>query len=162
MSQPAANERLDALELLLADHRAVDRLFDRYEALDASEPVEEKRRLADEIARELSVHTEIEERFLYPTVRDELPQGSRIAAESLDEHAGVREFLVAIGETDPADPKFDERVTMLIREVRHHVEQEETEILPGIRARVPEDVLLDLGEQMAGAKATASNSSARP
>jgi hemerythrin superfamily protein len=161
MSQPAAKERLDALELLVADHAAVDRLFDRYEALDASEPAEEKQRLADEIARELSVHMELEERFLYPTVRDELPQGGRVTAESLDEHEGVREFLVAIEATDPADPKFDERVTMLIREVRHHVEQEETEILPGIRARVAGDMLLDLGEQIADAKPTAMGSSAR-
>jgi hemerythrin superfamily protein len=155
MSQAAARERQDALELILADHRAVDRLFARYEALDASEPIDVKRDIVGEIVRELSIHAELEERFLYPAVRRELPQGARIAEESLDEHAAVRDLLVAIDETDPADPKFDERVTMLIREVRHHVEAEETEILPGIRARLPEDVLLDLGDDMASAKASA-------
>jgi hemerythrin superfamily protein len=155
MSQAAARERQDALELILADHRKVDRLFDRYEALDASEPIDVKQDLVGEIVRELSIHAELEERFLYPVVRGELPQGARIAEESLDEHAGVRDLLAAIDETDPADPKFDERVTMLIREVRHHVEAEETEILPGIRARLAEDVLLDLGQQMATARASA-------
>jgi len=155
MSRPAPQDRQDAVDLIIADHRVVDRLFDRYEAMDGTEPPEVKRELVREFTRELSIHASIEEQLFYPTVRDELPQGDDLVEESLDEHQGVKELLAAIEDTDPQDPKFDERVTMLIREVRHHVQEEETEILPGLRARLSEDVLRDLGRRLADAKASA-------
>ena len=155
MSQPASQDPQDAVDLILADHRLVDHLFDRYEAMDGSEPPEVKRELVREFTRELSIHAAIEEQLFYPMVRDELPQGDDLVEESLDEHQGVKELLAAIEDTDPAEPKFDERVTMLIREVRHHVQEEETEILPGLRARLSTDVLQDLGRRLADAKATA-------
>ena len=155
MSQPASQDPQDAVDLILADHRLVDHLFDRYEAMDGSEPPEVKRELVREFTRELSIHAAIEEQLFYPMVRDELPQGDDLVEESLDEHQGVKELLAAIEDTDPAEPKFDERVTMLIREVRHHVQEEETEILPGLRAWLSTDVLQDLGRRLADAKATA-------
>jgi hemerythrin superfamily protein len=155
MSQAAHPERRDAIDLILDDHRTVDHLFDRFEAMDGTEEPDVRREIVREITRELSIHASIEEQLFYPTVREHLPQGDALVEESLDEHQAVKELLAAIEDTDAADPRFDERVTMLIREVRHHVREEEDEILPALRARLPEDVLLDLGGRLAEAKATA-------
>jgi hemerythrin superfamily protein len=155
MSRATGPGSRNAVDVLVADHRAVDRLFDRFEALTDTTDVDGKRELVREITRELSIHASIEEQLFYPAVREHLPQGDAVAAEGLDEHQGVKDLLRAIGVTDPGDPRYDERVTMLIREVRHHVIEEETEILPGLRQRLGEDVLLELGERLQHAKATA-------
>ena len=155
MSETADRDHRDAVDVLLADHRTVDRLFDRFEALTDTTDVEGKRALVREITRELSIHASIEEQHFYPAVREHLPQGDAVAQEGLDEHHGVQDLLLAIEDTDPAEPKYDERVTMLIREVRHHVIEEETEILPGLRQHVGEEVLLQLGERLREAKVTA-------
>jgi hemerythrin superfamily protein len=145
----------DAIDLILEDHRRVDELFDRFEALTDTVDSAEKRELATQMLRELSVHASIEEQIFYPAVRERLPQGDEIVGESLDEHRAVKELLAAIEDTEPADPKFDERVTMLIREVRHHVDEEETVILPGLRQQLGHEFLLDLGGRLQEARAGA-------
>ena len=142
----------DAIDLILEDHRRVDELFDRFEALTDTVDSAEKRELATQMLRELSVHASIEEQIFYPAVRERLPQGDEIVGESLDEHRAVKELLAAIEDTDPADPKFDERVTMLIREVRHHVEEEERDIPPALRAELDDDAVRAMGAAMLRAK----------
>jgi len=145
----------DAIELILEDHRTVDELFDRFEAVTDTVDSAEKRELVSQIVRELSIHASIEEQVFYPAVRERLPQGDEVVHESLDEHQAVKELLAAIEDTDPADPKFDERVTMLIREVRHHVEEEERDILPALRAQLGDEAVREMGAAMLRAKETA-------
>jgi len=161
MPQTAAHRRRDAVDVIMGDHRAVDRLFDRFEALTDTIEVDVKRELVREIARELSMHAWIEERLFYPAVRGSLPQGDLLVEESLDLHQGVQDLLEAIEDTDPADPRYDERVTMLIREVRHHVMEEESEILLGLRQRLDRDVLLALGRALEDAKAAGGTAPVR-
>ncbi len=142
----------DAIDLILEDHRRVDELFDRFEALTDTVDSAEKRGIASQMVRELSIHASIEEQIFYPAVREHLPQGDEVVHESVAEHRAVKELLAAIEETDPADPKFDERVTMLIREVRHHVEEEERDILPALRAQLDDDAVREMGAAMLRAK----------
>jgi hemerythrin superfamily protein len=56
---------MDAIALLKRDHTAVQKLFDRFEAL-GDEAHARKKHLVLQISRELSIHTGIEERYLYP------------------------------------------------------------------------------------------------
>ena len=155
MAQAMEHDGTDAIELILEDHRKVDGLFDRFEALTDEVASDEKVGLVREMSRELSIHASIEEQVFYPAVRDALSQGDEVVQESLDEHQGVKELLAAIEDTDPTDPKYDERVTMLIREVRHHVEEEEREILPALRAQLDDETVMEMGRLMLRAKETA-------
>jgi hemerythrin superfamily protein len=142
----------DAIDLILEDHRRVDELFDRFEALTDEVRSTEKMQIVREVSRELAIHASIEERIFYPAVRDALSQGEEVATASLDEHQVVKELLAAIEDTDPGDPKYDERVTMLIREVRHHVEEEERDILPALRAQLDDDAVREMGAAMLRAR----------
>ena len=112
---------MDAITLLKDDHRTVEGLFQRYEnGLDG----EEKQQVVHEIIRELAVHAAIEEQVLYPAVRQAFPRGEDLAEEGIDEHQEVKETLAELDGMDPSDPGFDQRVLSLIRDVRHHVEEE--------------------------------------
>jgi len=59
---------LDAITLLKDDHKTVKGLFKRYEQA-GDRAYTTKRKLADSVIRELSIHAAIEEQLFYPTVR---------------------------------------------------------------------------------------------
>jgi hypothetical protein len=64
------------------------------------------------------------------------------------------------------DERFTAKVTVLIENARHHVEEEEQDWFPEVRKAMGRKVLQRLGEEMAAAKAAApadplSNLSAR-
>ena len=55
----------------------------------------------------------------------------------------------------PEDERFDAKVTVLIENVRHHVEEEEEEYFPKVRDELGRNALGDLGDAMAAAKKVA-------
>src|SRR5947209_19028814 len=59
----AETRKQDAIGLLKQDHRTVEELFEKFEKASGTE---RKRKLAEEICLELSVHAEIEEELFYP------------------------------------------------------------------------------------------------
>ena len=93
----------------------------------------EKRRIVDQIIEELSIHAWIEEQYFYPVTRATVPETEDIALESLEEHHIVKWLLAELTDLDPTNERFDAKVTVLIENVRHHVEEEEGEYFPMVR-----------------------------
>src|SRR5438045_1266176 len=120
---------MDAITLLKNDHKTVNALFRRYEKA-GDQAHKEKRAVADRIIEELSIHAAIEEQLLYPVVRMTVPGTEDLTLESLEEHHIVKWVLSEISGMDPADERFDPKVTVLIENVRHHVEEEESDLFP--------------------------------
>ncbi len=123
---------MDAITLLKNDHRAVERLFKRFEAAGEGAVVE-KREIVDRIIEALSVHAAIEEQVFYPVARATVPGTEDIALESLEEHHIVKWTLSELDGMSPDDERFDAKVTVLIESVRHHVGEEEGEFFPKVR-----------------------------
>ena len=122
----------DAVTLLSEDHRTVEQLFADYER--GLQGPEAKRQVVDQIIRELSVHAAVEEAYFYPEVRKALGEGGELVDEGLHEHQEVKETLAALEDMDPADAAYDRKVASLIAGVRHHVQEEEGEMFPKLRA----------------------------
>ena len=72
--------------------------------------------------------------------------------ESLEEHHVVKWVLSELDGMDAAAERFDAKMTVLIENVRHHVEEEEQEWFPEVRKAMGRNRLTDLGEQMEKAK----------
>jgi hemerythrin-like domain-containing protein len=145
---------MDAVALLKADHRTVEDLFHRYESLGVEE-TEQRTDAVNAFIRELSVHAAIEEQVLYPEVKDVLIGGESMADEALHEHQEAKEMLAELDRMETTDPGLDAKVRALIADVRHHVDEEETEMLPQLASAVPAAKLAELGERMERAKAMA-------
>jgi hemerythrin superfamily protein len=145
---------MDAITLLRNDHKTVEQLFKRFEKAGDGASVE-KRQIVDRIIEELSVHASIEEQVFYPVARATVPGAEDIALESLEEHHIVKWVLSELEKLDPADERFDAKVTVLIENVRHHVEEEENDFFPMVRAAHGRSALADLGDALASAKAGA-------
>jgi hypothetical protein len=145
-SRPAVS-RKDAIALLEADHREVDAMFEQYETLTDDA---DKKALAAKICLALKVHTTIEEELFYPPARKATGDGD-LLDEALVEHAGAKNLIAEIEAMQPGQPLYDAKVKVLGEQVRHHVEEEETELFPEVRDT---DLDLDaLGAKLAARKA---------
>ncbi|MFN3584361.1 hemerythrin domain-containing protein [Phenylobacterium sp.] len=119
----------DAVAMLKADHRAVEKLFGQYEkAKDA----QEKLRIFNRIDMELKVHTQIEEEIFYPASREFLDDDD-IVNEAIVEHQAAKDLMAQIEQMDPSDEMYDAKVTVLKEMIEHHVEEEEQEYFPEVR-----------------------------
>ena len=145
---------MDAIRLLKDDHKAVEALFKRFEKAGDGAHVE-KRAVVDKIIEELSIHAAVEEQLFYPVTRATVPDTGDIALESLEEHHIVKWVLSELDDMNPEDERFDAKVTVLMENVRHHVEEEEKEYFPKVRDELGRNALSDLGDAMAAAKAVA-------
>lgn len=145
---------MDAITLLRNDHKTVAQLFKRFENAGDRAYVE-KREIVDRIIEELSVHAAIEEMVFYPVARATVPNTEDIALESLEEHHIVKWLLSELADLDPRHERFDAKVTVLIENVRHHVEEEESDFFPKVRRALGRTELADLGEALADAKKSA-------
>ena len=145
---------MDAITLLKKDHQAVEKLFKRFEATGDGALVE-RRKIVDQIIAELSKHAAIEEQLFYPVTRATVGEVDDDVLEGLEEHHVVKVLLDELEHMDPADERFKAKVTVLIENVRHHVEEEEEDYFPKVRSELGRNDLADLGDAMAEAKKTA-------
>ena len=146
---------MNAITLLKNDHRAVEQLFKRFEKL-GPRAVKSKQDLVERIIRELSIHAGIEEMFFYPAIREAAARGDadELVLESLEEHHVVKWVLSELEGMNPEHERFDAKVSVLIDNVRHHVEEEEQELFPQLNKLLGRARLDELGEVMAKAKKT--------
>ena len=143
---------MDAVELLKRDHRNVEALFRQFE--DAGDRAyKTKRELTDQISRELEVHAAVEEEIFYPAVEEKANRDEKAAvAEAYEEHHVVKVLLGELTGMQPDAGEFDAKVTVLIENVRHHVQEEETELLPEAEEFLGRERMDELGKQMAERK----------
>jgi hemerythrin-like domain-containing protein len=140
----------DAIELLQGEHDEVKQMFEDYESmLDERSPDEDREALAREICTALTIHATIEEEILYPAAR-EVMDSPRTVDNALVEHATARALIEEIEGMRASDPLFDAKVTVLGDHVRHHIEEEEEDLLPQLAESSLD--LDDLGAQLAERK----------
>jgi hemerythrin-like domain-containing protein len=139
----------DVVDVLTADHREFDRIFTELEGLRGRmEPdvLTRKRELVDEVTIGLVKHSVAEETQVYPRVEKQVDKGE--AEHSKEEHAEAEETMKRLERMDPADPGFDDAVAELIREIRHHVEHEESRMFTELRATFSRDELVEMAQQV--------------
>ncbi|HET7487374.1 MAG TPA: Rho termination factor N-terminal domain-containing protein [Acidimicrobiales bacterium] len=134
----------DALEMLIADHRKVERLYADFESSPST-------KLVQQICNELTVHAAIEEEVIYPLL-DQLPDGSSMREEAEEEHQEAKDTIAEI-EAAGCDPEQTRSmVDTLMESVNHHVEEEENEVFPKMRDALGGERLDSAGQELAVAK----------
>lgn len=136
----------DAIAMLTADHKKVKKLFKDFEKLKESGSDEEKQDVVREICVELSVHAQLEEEIFYPAIRQAIDDDD-LMDEAIIEHAGAKELIAQLEATDPSEPFYDAKVTVLGEEIDHHVEEEEGEMF--VKAKKSKLDMARLGSEMA-------------
>ncbi len=151
----------DAIVLLKNDHKQIRALFRRFEAAGDS-AVKQKAALVAKIIELLTVHTYLENEVMYPEVRQLLPDLEDDVLESYEEHHVADVLCMELYAMSADSERFDAKTTVLIENVRHHIEEEEEEWFPKVRAGLGRKQLRDIGERMEQARAQAPRSPAQP
>jgi len=130
-----------AIAILIKDHDTVKDLFDRF---DKSDSGGEKEKIIAEALKELKIHAAIEEEIFYPAVRKHV--GSDLMNEADEEHHVARVLIAELDRDGRGDDHRNAKFTVLGESVRHHIKEEEGEMLP--KAKGVEMDFEALGEQM--------------
>lgn len=138
------------VETIISDHREVENVFQELESEEGSP--DHRRDLVDHVTSELVRHSVAEEQYMYPAAREVLDDGDEIADHEIEEHSDVEKLLKDLENVDPSDSTFNGLITKVIANVRHHVEEEEQDLLPRLQAACSENQLQDLGEKVEKAK----------
>ena len=137
----------DVVDLIMQDHREVERLF-----AELKEHPEKRPLLVPVLTAVLTAHSRAEEAEVYPVAKDEAGETEEVA-HSQEEHAEAEQLLLKLSETDPTSPAFDDVLDKLVESVTHHVEEEESTVLPGMRERLDERRREELGLAFAESRA---------
>ena len=141
---PAQDKTQNAIQLLTADHRTVESLFEQFEEASGDG---RKEKLARQICLELKVHATLEEEIFYPALRGKIDDGD--LDEAYVEHDGAKVLINEIEAGSPDDQFYDAKVKVLKEEIEHHVKEEEKQADNLFSQARKTDVDLDaLGEQM--------------
>jgi hemerythrin-like domain-containing protein len=124
----------DAIEMLMEDHRNVQKLFKQFEKLkeDAGAENETKRELVERACGELSVHAQLEEELFYPAAQDALDE-PELVEEAIVEHASAKELIARLESMAPGESFYDATFTVLAEYVNHHIKEEEKELFPKLK-----------------------------
>lgn len=141
-----------ATDLLKSDHQKVKSLFHEFRGLDEDEN-QEKDRLFEEIRRELTVHSKVEEEIFYPAVKS-LPEDEAKdrVLEAGEEHAIVKTLLEQLGNLEAGNDVFDAKMKVMMEAVEHHADEEESEMFREARKGLDDEQLLALGARIEARK----------
>lgn len=133
--------------MIMDDHREVERLFEQLKQHPEKRPL-----LTPTLAMLLTAHSRAEEAEVYPVAREEAGETDEVK-HSQQEHAEAEQLLKRLTETDPESRRFDDVLTELVKSVTHHVKEEESTVLPGMRRHMDAARLAELGRKFAASRA---------
>jgi hemerythrin-like domain-containing protein len=151
----------DAIVLLKTDHKEIKKTFDAFEKAGENAHAE-KGRLVNKIIELLTVHTYIENEVMYPRVRELLPEVEDDVLESYEEHHVADVLVMELVGMQPDAERFDAKTTVLIENVRHHIDEEEQDWFPKVREGLGRKTLQEIGAEMVAAKKQAPRTPAQP
>ena len=117
---PTSNEVNDGLQLLAADHRKVEELFEKFES---ASDIGAKEKLVRQICTELKVHAQIEEEIYYPAIRGKVEEDA--LDEAYVEHDSAKLLINELEAAEPDESFYDAKVKVLSELIEHHVKEEE-------------------------------------
>lgn len=131
-----------AINMIRLDHTHVLATFHQYE-VDSRPTV--KRGLVHTACTALEIHAQLEEEIFYPAVR--AVTDNETLQKSVPEHDEMRRLIARLRAMEPTDAEYDNTFMALMRDVLHHVADEETVLLPEAERLIPER-LNELGAAM--------------
>jgi len=140
-------------EIVMMEHRTVEQLFSQF---SASLNMDEKQTIANMIIRELSLHAAKEEMVMYPFIKSRLgKEGADLVEHSIDEHQGVKNLLYELDQMKVSDAGYVEKMNLVIKEVSHHVKEEEQNIFPKLDRAMSREENIKLGQEFLDAESKA-------
>jgi hemerythrin-like domain-containing protein len=129
---------MNAIELLMTDHREAIELCEQLEHADVEQlmtaneetnPVRLHETNFNKLKNALTVHTQIEEQIFYPAL-EEFDETGAIVKDFYREHDNVDLILTDLTNLKPTDEAWIGKIRDLRENLYQHIDQEEKELFP--------------------------------
>jgi hemerythrin superfamily protein len=124
----------DAIDLLEADHKQLKELFEKFEE---AKDRRSKHPVIDKALKLLAVHATVEEELFYPALRKaKLDEMKPLLDEALEEHHVARILMAELkrmAHKENREDRYEAKFEVLAESVRHHIEEEESDMFPKAR-----------------------------
>lgn len=134
---------MDAVELLIRQHRSLERLMARMAEVEGDA---DRSALVAEVGDHLTVHLASEEEIFYPAVR--AARTEDILLESLEERLSLKRLLADLLELAPGAPTFEPKFKVMKEQAEHHHKEEEEHLFPTVCKQIEASERAQLGEKM--------------
>ena len=134
----------DVVPLIKSQHREIEELLEQAQQEDSDTLT-----LLRRVAGLLGPHSAAEESFVYPRIAELRPAEAEEVHDGTAEHHHAEALLAELLAGKPDDPGYDGKLAALVGELKHHVEEEESELLPVLSQRASDDERERLGERFA-------------
>ncbi len=141
---------MDAFTLLKDDHKKVAALFAEIEPT-TERAVKTREEAFGKLREELDVHAHIEEKILYPALKQEA-ETRDITFEGLEEHHVIKMLLGELAGMEVDTEVWTAKAKVLQENVEHHVEEEETKMFKLGREVLTKEQIDDLGNRLEAEK----------
>jgi hemerythrin superfamily protein len=135
----------NVVDLIMNDHRELKRLFDQLQ----NQPDTRATTLPVMVSL-LTAHSRAEEAEVYPAATDAGVE--KDVEHSQKEHLECDQLAADLAATAVDAPDFEDKLHKLVDAVTHHIEEEETTVLPEMRNLLPADRLDELGQAFLGSR----------
>ena len=129
-------ESRDAIDLLMDDHKRVQKIFDDFRSVDRDD-AEAVQELVETACMELQLHSMLEEEIFYPAVRGQVDEDEQDTHDLLNEaeveHETVDDLVAKLQELEPDDAMYAAYFNVLAKHVKQHVSEEENDLFPDVR-----------------------------
>jgi hemerythrin-like domain-containing protein len=140
---PSKSNNPEILQLIHQDHEEVQGLFEQFhKSVSAKDGEEKADTISKQILDNLKLHTELEEKIVYPSLKDQDP---KIFYESREEHHVVDLLIEELKQLKVSNPAYAAKMAVMEESVKHHIQEEENEMFKLIN-QLPEDTLDELAE----------------
>jgi hemerythrin superfamily protein len=137
---------MDLYKLLHQDHLKVKSLLKELE--NTTERAEKTReRLIKEVEMELTIHSEAEEKFLYPRLQ-RISETKDLAYEALEEHKVVKTLLTELVSEPKGTDEWTAKLSVLKENVEHHIEEEEGSLFPKAKRALSREDAEKIGDSI--------------
>jgi hemerythrin-like domain-containing protein len=141
---------MDALTLVRQDHRKLEALLERCERLDVDDE-EERAVLLGQLQATLRHHVDQEESILYPIYRERARRAGidqALLDQAIEQHRLIERLSRGLTDGEPDDDTLATRLTLLVEQVRTHLNTESSVLLTAVEDLLDDDTLLELGRRM--------------
>jgi hemerythrin-like domain-containing protein len=140
---------MDALTLVRQEHRKVEGLLERSERLE-EEDEDERAVLIGQLQAALRHHVDQEETILYAVFR-ERARRAEVSLDPLDQaieqHRLIDRLSRELSDAGAGDTR-EAKLTVLVEQVRNHLDTEDSVLLTAIEDLIDDDTLIELGRRM--------------
>ncbi|MDB5761294.1 MAG: hemerythrin protein [Herminiimonas sp.] len=123
----------DIIDILIEDHKKVSQLFAEFQTIKDRADDAAKQTLVEITCTELVIHSQVEEEFLYPALRDAFDETDLID-EAQVEHTMARQLISELESMQAGDELYDAKFKVLGEYVKHHIEEEQNRIFPKLKS----------------------------